>query len=128
MIRPEVPAGLLERWLREVVEHPLEASEAQDGIRSVDYDDREVEFVLAIEENGVPAWWPRTHPKTRERLSDEGRRTFFLAWLSGVWNVGDNRIRRGAQSHRRRRLAIELVCLHAEIGEAWEQMPWDETL
>ena len=128
MIRPEVPPRLLEKWLRQILEHPLEAFEEQDGIRSTDHDAREVEFVLAIEKNGVPAWWPRTHPKTNEMLTDERRRRFFLAWLTGVWNVGDIRIRRGAQSHRRRRLAIELVSLHADIGEAWKQMPWDETL
>ena len=86
------------------------------------------EVALQFGTDEMPVWWPRTHPRTREKLSPERRRAFFLEWLGSVWNVGNSRIRRGAQSYRRRRLAIELVCLQAEIAEAWEQMFWDEDL
>lgn len=127
---PSTPADwrtLVERWLAQVMLQPLDESEADDLRSSREYRSNS-EFALRLGPDGVPVWWPITHPRTRGRLSPERRRAFFLEWLGGVWNCHDPRIRRGAQSYRRRRLAIELVFLQADITEAWEQMPWDEDL
>jgi len=118
---------LVEAWLAEVRANPLDESEVPEFRTSSDYN-HDPDLALQIDRDGVPIWWPNRHPKTGERLSQERRREFFLAWLRGVWNVHDKKIRLGSQAYRRRRLGIELVCFHAGIPEAWEQTPWDERL
>lgn len=118
---------LVEPWLADVVANPLGESEVTEFRSSSDHS-HNPEVALQIDQHGVPVWWPNRHPKTGETLSQERRRVFFLEWLSGVWNVRERKIRLGSQAYRRRRLGIELVCLQAEMPEAWEQMPWDERL
>jgi len=118
---------LVEAWLAEVIASPLQESEVREFRSSSDHR-HNPELALQVDRDGVPVWWPNKHPKTGERLSQERRREVFLEWLSGVWNVREKKIRLGSQVYRRRRLGIELVCLQAEMPEAWEQMPWDERL
>lgn len=118
--------ALLEQWLGEIALHPLDESElAHDRLPSMH---ASADFALQLGPDGVPLWWPSSHPKTGARLTHAQRREFFFEWLARVWDCRDRKVSRGAQNYRRRRLAIELVSLHGEIGEAWEQMPWDESL
>ncbi len=123
--RPDDLPELVEAWLADVMANPLDESEVTEFRRSSDHR-HNPEFALQIDRDDVPPWWPNRHPKTGERLPRERRRELFLEWLSGVWNVRDKKIRLGSQAYRRRRLGIELICLQAEMPEAWEQMPWDE--
>lgn len=119
--------SLVEGWLTEVVRHPLETWELGPAYNPAD-PHQDPEFALRLQADGVPVWWPSHHPRTREKLSPARRRAFFLAWLCGVWDISDRRLLRGAQGYRRRRLAIELLYLQMEISEAWQQLPWDESL
>ncbi len=123
--RPDDLPELLEAWLAEVMANPLEEFEVSEFRRSSN-PNHNPELALQLDRDGVPIWWPSRHPKTGERLLRERRRDLFLEWLSGVWNVRDKKIRLGSQAYRRRRLGIELICLQADMPEAWEQMPWDE--
>ena len=117
----------MEPWLAEVISRPLDESELTE-FRSSSDPNQDPELALHMDQDAVPVWWPVRHPRTGEPMSHEQRREFFLEWLGSVWNVRDQKIRLGSQAYRRRRLGIELVCVHAEMPEAWEQMPWDERL
>ena len=132
MSRAEVPGRpLLEEWLKEVVENPIAPWEVQGIASSIPHDDREEEFVLSVDENGVPVWWPWKHPKTGEKLSAEKRRAWFLEWLGSVWEEGKKHVRFGSQGYRRRTLGIELLVLHADMtsGEqTWDEIGFDDPM
>ena len=115
---------LVESWLAEVSANPLEESEVSE-FRSSSNPNHDPLVALQIDRDGVPLWWPNKHHRTGEGWSRERRRNSFLEWLRGVWSVRGKKILLGSQAYRRRRLAIELVCLQAEMPEALEQM-WDE--
>src|SRR2546423_5796648 len=116
MSRAEVPGRpLLEEWLKEVVENPIAPWEVQGIASSIPHDDREEEFVLSVDENGVPVWWPWKHPKTGEKLSAEKRRAWFLEWLGGGWGEGEKHGGLGGQGDGRRRPCIRVRCLRRDL-------------
>ena len=135
---------LIERWLKEVIENPLAEWEVAHLLPG-DMDDptwhpessfsndvlfyAEPEFALRLNPDGVPIWWSNVHPQTKKRLTREQRREWFLAWLGNVWDTSDPKVVKGAKSSRRRRLAIELLILRADLGRGshtWEEVPFED--
>lgn len=132
----------LELWLSQVIKDPIEEWEIahlqphdfshpdwnpEYSFPRSDLSYVDTEIALEFDSEGVPIWWSTRHPRTKERLTTQQRRAWFLRWLSDVWRASDPRLLRGARSHRRRRLAIELLVLYADLARdhTWEDVPFD---
>lgn len=111
--KPVLSADLVASWLRNLAENPLEEEQEDDANASVGHPNPCL--ILSLEPNGVPRWWPATHPDTLEKLSPQVRSDWAFKFLAGQWDVDEEILRALPDTSRRELLAIYLLHTHADI-------------
>lgn len=119
LTRPErlSPEETLSTWMLEILESPLRDFEAGAALNPTSAH-QHPEMAFLLDEEGVPVWWPWRHRSTREVISREDRRRWFLEWLAWELRPYHDELLDAGPRPRRRVIAESLLLTHEE-GEWW---------
>ncbi len=72
------------------------------------------EEALNLESNGLPTWWPKTHPETLKSLAPARRLRWFIEELAGESKPSREILRSDDEKSKRRMIARSLLHMYPE--------------
>ena len=117
-IGPSLSAHTLGRWMFLFSRDPLSERDLNAFTEARVTGGFRVDRALDLGKDGVPTWWPISHPETLQRLSSHDRRKWFIRFFADQLSPLDQTLLTCNSHTRRHLIASELFYLFVELDVA----------